>query len=445
MSARLFRKLPLLGAIGAGMLLPVSALAQGAEVAAAAPVPNKGDTAWMLMATILVFFMVMPGIGLFYGGMVRSKNMLSVLTQVLVVACIVCLLWVMYGYSLSFTSGGDYKSFIGDFSKLFLIGVTPASTTSDGNLPEYVFIAFQMTFAMLTPALIVGSFAERMRFPALILFSVLWVTFIYFPIAHMVWGGGLLAEWGALDFAGGTVVHINAGMAGLVGCLILGKRIGFGRELIAPHSLTMTLIGGAILWFGWFGFNAGSALKADGSAGLALMNTFVATAAAGLAWLLVEWSFKGHPSMLGLISGAISGLVAVTPAAGFAGPMGSIVLGFVAGAVCFFFCSTVKNAFGYDDSLDVFGIHGVGGIIGALATGILVAPALGGTGLATGDYVMGTQFMAQAKAVLVSVAWAGIGSAILYKLVDLVIGLRVTPEQERQGLDLAEHGERAYN
>lgn len=437
------KKLSLLfGAAITGALLPALALAQDA---AAAPTPDKGDTAWMLVSTILVFMMVLPGIGLFYGGLVRSKNMLSVLTQTLVIGCIVCLLWVVYGYSLSFTEGAGLEPFAGGFSKLFLAGVTPASNTADGGLPEYVFICFQMTFAMLTPALIVGSFAERMKFSALIVFSVLWVTFIYFPVAHMVWGGGMLAQWGALDFAGGTVVHINAGMAGLVGCILVGKRIGYGRELIAPHSLTMTLIGGALLWIGWFGFNAGSALKADGGAALAMINTFVATAAAGLAWLLAEWLLKGHPSMLGLISGAIAGLVAVTPAAGFAGPMGSIILGLVAGVVCFFFCSTVKNALGYDDSLDVFGIHGVGGIIGAVATGIVVAPSLGGTGLASGEYVMAAQVWIQVKAVLVSLLWAGIGSAVLYKIVDVVIGLRAAPEKEREGLDLAEHGERAYN
>ncbi len=439
----LLKKSPLALATGAAaFLLPAMALAQAA---ATAPVtPNKGDTAWMLISTALVFFMALPGIGLFYGGMVRAKNMLSVLTQIMTIACIVCLIWVIYGYSLAFTAGDSFGAYIGDFSKLFLKGVTPASNTADGLLPEYVFICFQMTFAMLTPALIVGSFVERMKFSALVLFSVLWVTFIYFPMAHMVWGGGLLQSWGALDFAGGTVVHINAGMAGLIGCIMIGRRSGYGRELIAPHSLTSTMIGGAMLWFGWFGFNAGSNIQANGGAGLAMINTFVATAAAGLSWQFVEWAFKGHPSMLGLVSGAIAGLVAVTPAAGFAGPMGSIALGLVAGAVCFFFCSTVKNAMGYDDSLDVFGIHGIGGIIGAIATGVLVSPALGGPGLSTGDYEMAAQVWIQIKAVLIAVAWSGIGSAVLYKLTDIIIGLRVTPEKEREGLDLSEHGERAY-
>jgi Amt family ammonium transporter len=442
-----------------------------------------------------VLLMVVPGLALFYGGLVRTKNMLSVLTQVFAIACLVCLIWVFYGYSLAFTNGGGINDFVGGFSKAFLAGVdgtSVAATFSNGVvIPEYAYIAFQMTFAMITPALIVGAFAERMKFSALVLFAVLWVTFVYFPIAHMVWywGGpdavgnaakavadaadpaakasaqaaldavlvdsGLVFQWGALDFAGGTVVHINAGIAGLVGALLLGKRIGYGRDLIAPHSLTMTMIGAALLWVGWFGFNAGSNLEANGTAALAMMNTFVATAAAALSWLFVEWGAKGKPSLLGLLSGAIAGLVAVTPASGFAGPMGSIMLGLVAGALCFVFCSTVKNAIGYDDSLDVFGIHCIGGIVGALATGILVNPALGGVGipdyvskpgeLAVADYVFATAFLAQVKAVLLTIAWSGIGSAILYKLVDALVGLRVTHEEEREGLDLADHGERAYN
>ena len=467
------------------------ALAQGT----AAPTPDKGDTAWMMLSAILVLLMVVPGLALFYGGLVRTKNMLSVLTQVFAIACLVCLIWVFYGYSLAFTNGGGINDFVGGFSKAFLAGVdgtSVAATFSNGVvIPEYAYIAFQMTFAMITPALIVGAFAERMKFSALVLFAVLWVTFVYFPIAHMVWywGGpdavgnaakavadaadpaakasaqaaldavlvdsGLVFQWGALDFAGGTVVHINAGIAGLVGALLLGKRLGYGRDLIAPHSLTMTMIGGALLWVGWFGFNAGSNLEANGTAALAMMNTFVATAAAALSWLFVEWGAKGKPSLLGLLSGAIAGLVAVTPASGFAGPMGSIMLGLVAGALCFVFCSTVKNAIGYDDSLDVFGIHCIGGIVGALATGILVNPALGGVGipdyvskpgeLAVADYVFATAFLAQVKAVLLTIAWSGIGSAILYKLVDALVGLRVTHEEEREGLDLADHGERAYN
>jgi ammonium transporter, Amt family len=470
-----------------------AALAQ-APAAPPAPVPNKGDVAFMMSSTILVLLMTVPGLALFYGGLVRSKNMLSVLTQVFAIVCIVCLMWVVFGYSLAFTNGGGLNDFVGGFSKAFLKGVdgnSTAATFSNGVvIPEYVYIAFQMTFACITPALIVGAFAERMKFSALLLFIVLWVTFIYFPMAHMVWywGGpdavgnaakaladagtdgkaaaqaaldavnadaGMLFKWGALDFAGGTVVHINAGIAGLVGCVLIGKRIGFGRELMAPHSLTMTLIGAALLWVGWFGFNAGSNLEANGTAALAMINTFVATAAAAVAWLFVEWAVKGKPSMLGMVSGAVAGLVAVTPAAGFAGPMGSIVLGLVAGAICFVFCSTVKNALGYDDSLDVFGIHCVGGIIGALATGILVNQALGGAGipdystkpgeLVAATYEFGTAFMAQLKAVLFTIVFSGVGSAILYKIVDVIVGLRVAPDQEREGLDIAEHGERAYH
>jgi Amt family ammonium transporter len=459
-----------------------------------APVPNKGDVAFMMSSTILVLLMTVPGLALFYGGLVRSKNMLSVLTQVFAIVCIVSLMWIIFGYSLAFTNGGGLNDFVGGFSKAFLRGVdgnSTAATFSNGVvIPEYVYIAFQMTFACITPALIVGAFAERMKFSALLLFIVLWVTFIYFPMAHMVWywGGpdavgtaakalaeagadgkaaaqtaldavnadaGMLFKWGALDFAGGTVVHINAGIAGLVGCVLLGKRIGYGKELMAPHSLTMTLIGAALLWVGWFGFNAGSNLEANGTAALAMVNTFVATAAAAVAWLFVEWAVKGKPSMLGMVSGAVAGLVAVTPAAGFAGPMGSIVLGLVAGVVCFVFCSSVKNALGYDDSLDVFGIHCIGGIIGALATGILVNQTLGGAGipdystkpgeLVAGTYEFGTAFMAQLKAVLFTLVFSGVGSAILYKVVDVIVGLRVAPDQEREGLDIAEHGERAYH
>ncbi len=449
----------------------------------------------MLISSALVLMMSVPGLALFYGGLVRTKNMLSLLTQVFAIVCVACIVWVFFGYSLAFTNGGGLNDFVGGFSKAFLRGVdanSVAATFSNGVvIPEYVYICFQMTFAMITPALIVGAFAERMKFSALLLFSTLWLIFIYFPMAHMVWywGGpdavgnaakalaaatdeaskkaaqdaldavnadaGLLFKWGALDFAGGTVVHINAGIAGIVGCLMLGKRIGYGRDLLAPHSLTMTMIGASLLWVGWFGFNAGSNLEANGSAALAMINTFVATAAAGLSWLLVEWAAKGKPSLLGMLSGAVAGLVAVTPACGFAGPMGSIVLGLVAGAVCFVMCSTVKNALGYDDSLDVFGVHCVGGILGALATGILVNPALGGVGapdyatkpgeLVAAAYEFGPAFLSQAKAVGFTILWSGIGSAILYKIVDVVVGLRVTQDEEREGLDLADHGERAYN
>ena len=463
-----------------------------AFAADAAPVPNKGDTAWMLIATVLVLLMTIPGLALFYGGLVRTKNMLSVLSQVFAIVCLVAIIWVAYGYSLAFTGGSD---FIGGFDKAFLKGVTPeavAATFSNGVvIPELVYMAFQMTFACITPALIVGAFAERIRFSAVLLFTTLWVTFIYFPMAHMVWywagpdaiaaaakavaeasdaaakaaaqvkldevkaDAGLLFKWGALDFAGGTVVHINAGIAGLVTALMIGKRIGYGRELMAPHSLTMTMIGASLLWVGWFGFNAGSNLEANGVAALAMVNTFVATAAAGLGWLVVEWLAKGKPTLLGLVSGAVAGLVAVTPASGFAGPMGSIVLGLIAGPVCYFFVSTVKNALKYDDSLDVFGVHCVGGIIGAIATGILVNPMLGGAGipdyeskpgeLAIAAYEFGPAVMAQIKAVLFTLIFSGIGTAILFKIVDLTVGVRVSAEEEREGLDIGEHDERAYN
>jgi Amt family ammonium transporter len=406
----------------------------------------------------------------------------------------VAIIWVVYGYSLAFTSGGAWNNYVGGLDKIFLRGVTgesTAATFSNGVvIPEVVYICFQMTFACITPALIVGGFAERMKFGALLLFIALWVTFIYFPMAHMVWywagpdaiadaakklaeasadakpaaqaaldavmsDAGLAFQWGALDFAGGTVVHINSGIAGLVGALILGKRVGFGREQMAPHNLALTMVGASLLWVGWFGFNAGSNLEANGTAAMAMMNTFVATAAAALAWMLSEWSAKGKPSLLGLVSGAVAGLVAVTPACGFSGPMGSIVLGIVAGIVCFIFCTGVKNAIGYDDSLDVFGVHCVGGIVGALGTGILVAPFLGGAGiadyaskpgeLAAGEYVMATQVFAQLKAVLLTLVWSGVGSAILYKIVDIIVGLRPDEQREREGLDITEHGERAYN
>jgi Amt family ammonium transporter len=470
-------------ALFAAMVAATSAFAQAAE-----PTVNKGDNTWMLVSTVLVLLMTVPGLALFYGGLVRSKNMLSVLAHVFYTVCIVALLWVLYGYSLTFTGGSPY---IGGFSKAFLAGVTPDSkavTFSVGaSISELVYICFQMTFAAITPALIVGAFAERMKFAALALFIPLWVTFIYFPIAHMVWywagpdaidaaakalaaatddaarktaqealdavmaDAGLVFSFGAIDFAGGTVVHINAGIAGLVGAILVGKRTGFGKELMPPHSLTMTMIGASLLWVGWFGFNAGSNLEATGVAALAMINTFVAPAAAALSWMFAEWIVKGKPSLLGALSGCVAGLVAVTPAAGFSGPMGAIVLGLVVGVVCLFFCSTVKNMFGYDDSLDVFGVHCVGGIVGAIGTGILVNPALGGTGIfdyAAGkvaDYDFMTQMIAQFKAVGTTLLWSGIGSLILYKIVDIIVGLRATPDKEREGLDITDHGERAYN
>jgi Amt family ammonium transporter len=503
-----FLSVPLARAGGAAALC--LAMGGGAFAQAAAPqvvaaqAVNKGDTAWMLVATAFVFLMSVPGLALFYGGLVRAKNMLSVLTQVFAIVCVVGLIWAIYGYSLAFTNGGALNDFIGGFDKAFLriapegktiVDAVAATFTNGVYIPELVYFAFQMTFAMIAPALIVGGLAERVKFSALLVFIVLWSTFIYFPMAHMVWywGGpdalslaalkageagaadavaaynakdaGLLFQWGALDFAGGTVIHINAGMAGLVGALMLGRRVGYGRELLAPHSLTMTTIGAALLWVGWFGFNAGSALEANGAAALAMVNSFLAACAAALAWLFAEWIAKGKPSLLGLVSGAIAGLVAVTPAAGFAGPMGSIVLGAAGGLACFLAVTIVKMRLGYDDSLDAFGVHCVGGIVGALGTGVLAASALGGTDIV--DYAAckaavsgavatfsdcrtsypgyGAQLWIQTKAVLFTLVFSGVGSAILFKLVDLVMGLRVTADEEREGLDLASHGERAYN
>ncbi|WP_425105817.1 ammonium transporter [Ancylobacter sp.] len=423
---------------------PAAGAEATAEVAAAVTV-DKGDITWMMVSSILVLFMTVPGLALFYGGLVRAKNMLSVLMQVTVIAAVMMLLWVFYGYSLAFTSG---NAFIGGFEKAFLAGVTTeslADTFSKGvKIPEYIFIVFQMTFSAITPALIIGAFAERMKFSAIVLFSILWVTFVYYPIAHMVWfSEGYLFAMGALDFAGGTVVHINAGIAGLVGCIIIGKRTGYGKELMPPHSLPFAMVGASVLWVGWFGFNAGSNLEANAGTTLAVINTFVATAGAIVGWTLIEWLAKGKPSMLGAISGMVAGLVAITPAAGLSGPLGAIVLGFVASIVCFFFCTTVKNALGYDDSLDVFGVHGVGGIVGAIGTGIVVAPALGGPGIA--DYAMGHQVWVQFQAVAVTLVWGGIVSAILYYVVNVLIGLRPSVEKEREGLDIVEHGERAYH
>ena len=441
-----------------------------AAEAAAAPVvlvPDKGDTTWMLISTIIVLLMTVPGLALFYGGLVRTKNALSILMQVFSIVCVVSIIWVLYGYSLTFTDGGSFNAYVGGLSKAFLAGVdvtTVVETFSkDVVIPELVFVCFQMTFAAITPALIVGAFAERIKFSAVILFVILWVTFVYFPIAHMVWfwGGpsaysapsGLVFGFGAIDFAGGTVVHINAGIAGLVGALMIGKRTGYQKDIMAPHSMTLTMVGASLLWVGWFGFNAGSNLEANAHAVLAMVNSFVATAAAAVAWIFVEAIAKGKASMLGAASGAVTGLVAVTPAAGFAGPMGAIVLGVVATLFAYFFVAVVKNALKYDDSLDVFGIHCIGGIIGALGTGILVNPALGGTGIvdySTADFAAGyagtlTQLTAQAKGVAVTLLWSGIGSAILYKIVDMIIGLRVSVEAEREGLDLSSHGEVAYH
>ncbi|MER8423979.1 ammonium transporter [Mesorhizobium sp. M1163] len=457
-----------LGSLALAALGTVAAFAQEAAPAAPAAAPaftvDKGDTTWMMISTILVLLMTIPGLALFYGGLVRAKNMLSVLMQVFTITSVVMIVWVFYGYSLAFTPG---NAFVGGLSKMFLAGVdvtTVSETFTKGvAIPELVFVLFQMTFACITPALIVGAFAERIKFSAVILFTILWVTFVYFPIAHMVWfwGGpsaysdpsGLIFGFGAIDFAGGTVVHINAGIAGLVGALMIGKRIGYQKDVMAPHSMTLTMVGASLLWVGWFGFNAGSNLEANAYAVLAMVNTFVATAAAAVTWIVLETLLRGKASMLGAVSGAVTGLVAVTPAAGFAGPMGAIVLGLVATCVCYFFVSVVKNKFGYDDSLDVFGIHCIGGIIGALGTGILVNPALGGAGIvdySTADFAAGyagtaTQLMSQFKGVLVTILWSGIGSAILYKIVDLIVGLRPTADAEREGLDLTSHGEVAYH
>ncbi len=417
-----------------------------ATPAFAADTMDKGDTAWMMISTILVLFMIIPGLALFYGGLVRSKNMLSVLMQCTMITAIVILIWVVYGYSFAF--GGSDSAFWGGLGKLFLKGVTmdsTAATFTDGVvIPEFVFIAFQMTFAAITPALIIGAFAERAKFSAIMAFVVLWVTFVYFPIAHMVWdGNGLIFKMGALDFAGGTVVHINAGIAALAGCIMIGKRVGYGRDMMAPHSMTLTLVGAAMLWVGWFGFNAGSNLEANGGAALALINTFTATAGAIVAWSLIENTMRGQASMLGAASGMVAGLVAVTPAAGSVGPVGAIVLGMIAAAICYYFVAVIKNKFGYDDSLDVFGIHGIGGIVGAIGTGIFTSPLLGGTGGA--DFSIASQTWIQIMAVAITIAWCGIGSIVFYKLVDMVFGLRVEETEERQGLDLTSHGEAAYH
>ncbi len=443
-----------------------------APAAAAAPVPNKGDTAWMTVATLLVIMMTIPGLALFYGGLVRAKNMLSVLMQVFVIFSMITVLWAIYGYSLAFGGAG---TFYGNFSKIFLAGITADSlgaTFSKGVvIPELTFVAFQATFAAITCGLIVGAFAERVRFSAVLLFSILWFTFSYLPIAHMVWywdgpdaitdaasldevvkNAGYLWAQGALDFAGGTVVHINAGIAGLVGAIVIGKRIGYGRESMAPHSLTMTMIGASLLWVGWFGFNAGSNLEATGTAALAFANTLIATAAATMSWTLGEWMGKGKPSMLGAASGAVAGLVAITPACGFVGPMGALIIGLLAGVVCLWGVNGLKRMIGVDDSLDVFGVHGVGGILGAILTGVFAAPALGGTGVydyvanaVSADYSIASQVWIQIKAVLLTIVWSGVVSFIAFKLVDMVVGLRVPEDEEREGLDIVSHGESAYH
>ena len=424
------------GLASALALAALPALAQDAE-----PTLDTGDTAWMIVATALVAFMIFPGIALFYSGLVRAKNALSLLVQTAIIACAVMVIWVVYGYSFAF--GGSESPFFGGFGKLFLAGVTKDSLT--GTIPEYLFLAFQMTFAAITPALIIGGFVERIKLSGAVLFSVLWVTFVYFPIAHMAWdANGLYFGWGAMDFAGGTVVHINAGIAALVGALVIGPRIGLGKDLMAPHSLPVAFIGAAVLFVGWFGFNAGSALASNGTAVLAMLNTFTATAGATLAWCLIETLARGKASALGAISGIVAGLVAITPAAGFVGPVGAIVLGAIASLVAYFFVAVVKNKFGYDDSLDVFGIHGIAGIVGAILTGVFASPSLGGVGYAEG-VSMGGQLMVQIKAVVITIVWGGVVSFILYKITDVIVGLRVSSDEEREGLDKTSHGESAYH
>ncbi len=499
----------ILGGLALAAMLP--------GTAEAAATVNKGDTAWMLIATCMVVLMTVPGLALFYGGLVRTKNVLSVLMHVLIVFCVIAILWVVYGYSLAFTANASagLNPFIGGFSKLFLTGVTTASElgtfSKETNIPELAFVIFQMTFACITPALIAGAFAERMKFSAVILFMVIWFTFAYLPMAHMVWfwagpdaytlsadnlatvtamvgetaandwlaklaaatddaakalvladygavinaTNGYLFNWGAIDFAGGTVVHINAGIAGLVCAMVLGKRVGYGKDLMAPHNLTFVLTGAGLLLFGWYGFNAGSNLEANGLTALVILNTTVAAAAATLAWTFGEWMFRGHPSLLGAASGAVAGLVAITPACGWVGPVGAIVIGFAAGFICLWAVVALKNRFGYDDALDVFGVHGVGGILGAILTGIFVNPALNGAGVTdylaldtsvkVADYVASTQITAQVVAVIVAVVWTAVVSYIALMICKAVTGLRVSEQQEREGLDIADHGERAYN
>ena len=419
--------------------------AAASAAAAAAPVPHidSGDTAWMLTSTLLVILMIVPGLALFYGGLARSKNMLSVLVQVFVVFSLISILWAVYGYSLAFSGDGN---FFGGFDKLFLKGVTPDSIGALPTIPEYVFVAFQGTFAAITCCLIVGAFAERIKFSAVLLFMAIWFTLSYVPMAHIVWGGGLLAKDGALDFAGGTVVHINSGIAGLVGAYMVGKRIGYGREAFTPHSLTLTMVGASLLWVGWFGFNAGSAGAANAVAGLAFVNTVLATSAATLSWIAGEALHKGKASMLGAASGAVAGLVAVTPAAGFVGPMGSIVMGLIAGIVCLWGVGGLKRMLGADDAFDVFGVHGVGGIVGAILTGVFASQSLGGTGGLTPDtYAMGHQVWVQIKSVLITLVWSGVVAVVAYKIADLLVGLRVSEEAEREGLDITSHGETAYS
>ncbi len=458
-------------AVAAPAAADAASAAPATAAAAPAPVANKGDNAWVMTSAALVILMSIPGLALFYGGLVRTKNMLSVLMQVFVTFSLISVLWVVYGYSVAFTEGGG---FFGVLDKIFLKGITVdsvAATFSKGVvISELAYVVFQGAFAAITCGLIVGAFAERAKFAAILVFMVIWFTLSYLPMAHMVWywagpdayvdaaageaagkTAGFLFQKGALDFAGGTVVHINAAMAGLVGALLIGKRIGYGRESMAPHSLTFTMIGASLLWFGWFGFNAGSALEASGGAALAMVNTWVATACAAMSWMLAEWALKGKPSMLGAASGAVAGLVAITPAAGFVGVVGAIAIGLLAGVVCLWGVNGLKRMLGADDSLDVFGVHGVGGILGAILTGVFADPALGGTGVydyvlnKVGDYDMTAQVISQLWGVGTVIVWSGVVSLVAFKLVDMVIGLRVPEEEEREGLDITSHGESAYH
>ena len=442
-------RLPLLRALSlAGLSLVPFAV--GAQEAAETPTLDPGDTAWMLTATALVLFMTIPGLALFYGGMVRAKNVLSVLMQCFAITALVSVLWVIFGYSLAFDTTGmeqgvvNFHSFVGGLSKAFMAGLTRESLV--GTIPESVFATFQMTFAIITPALIVGAFAERMKFSAMLLFSAIWLTIVYLPIAHMVWSGdgALMWDWGVLDFAGGTVVHINAGIAGFVACLVLGKRKGYPTTAMPPHNLTYTLIGASMLWVGWFGFNAGSAVAANDSAGMAMLTTQVATASAALAWMFAEWLSHGKPSVLGIASGAVAGLVAVTPASGTCGPMGALLLGLISGVLCFLASTRLKRALGYDDSLDVFGVHAVGGLVGAILTGLFADVSFGGAGLAEG-MTIGGQLWIQIKGALFTVIYTGVLSFIILKVIDILIGLRVSEEEETQGLDISLHDERGYN
>ncbi len=429
------------GMLSAQEVVPNEAIAAVSNAAAEVSI-NAGDTAWMITATALVLFMTLPGLALFYGGLVRSKNVLSVLVQCFAMAGVMTLLWVVYGYSVAFTDGGGLQQFIGGFNLLFLKGLSVDSVS--GSIPETVFVTFQMTFAIITPALIVGAFAERMKFSAMVLFSILWFTFSYLPVCHMAWGGdgALFWDWGVLDFAGGTVVHINAGVAGLVTCIMVGKRNGYPKEIIRPHNLPFTVMGAGMLWVGWFGFNAGSACAADGSAGMAMLVTQIATATAATVWVLIELIKNGKASALGIATGAVAGLVAITPGSGSAGPLGAILIGAASSLICFYTATVMKGKLGYDDSLDVFGVHGIGGIVGALLAGVCASKALGGSGMEHGS--IGTQVWYQFLSVVVTIGWSAIVSIVAFVIVDKLVGARVAPEVERNGLDVAEHEEQGY-